>query len=52
MARENWTFSDYINEIHYAAEISEIPGVAGLLAELIKEVKEKYPVDSKEIGFE
>lgn len=52
MAREDWTFSTYMNEVIYLSEITEVPGATGLLTELLKEMKEKFPEDAKELGLE
>ena len=45
--RESWSFSDYIEEIISLSEVSEIPGIEETRAALIKEVKARYPNESK-----
>ena len=52
MAREDWTFSTYMNEVIYLSEITEVPGATKLLTVLLKEMKERFPADSKELGIE
>lgn len=52
MSRESWTFSNYMYELEYAAEITEIPGITEFIQTLVKEVKERFPEQAKEYGIE
>ena len=49
--REHWTFSDYIEELIYFDEVSEIPEYDKIKVELIKEIWNNFPEEAKEIGL-
>ena len=49
--REHWTFYDYIEELIYFDEVSEIPEYDKIKAELIKEIWNNFPEEAKEIGL-
>ena len=51
MQRNNWTFSQYIEEIILLSEIAEIPGMKQKREELIREVWVKYPKDCEDLGL-
>lgn len=51
MARKDWKFSDYIEEIVLLCEISEIPGMADKRAQLISEAWQRFPAECEELGL-
>lgn len=51
MKRENWMFSDYIEEIVALSEIVEIPGMLVRRNDLIREVWERFPVECEQLGL-
>lgn len=48
--RDNWSFTDYIYELEYLAEIQEIPGVAKRIDLIREELKEKYQKEWEELN--
>lgn len=51
MARNDWKFGDYIEEIVLLCEIAEIPGMAQKRAQLISEVWQRFPTECEELGL-
>ena len=51
MKRENWTFSNYIEEIVLISEIIEIPGMDTKRKELVIEVWDKFPEECERLGL-
>ena len=51
MKRDDWTFSNYIEEIVMLSEMIEIPGMKAKRTELIREVWEKYPAECQDLGL-
>lgn len=45
------TFEDFLEEIIYQSEITEIPGVTEARADLIKEMWQRWPDKCKAIGL-
>ena len=49
--RNNWKFSDYINELIHLDEISEIPEVAATIEVILKEMWGKFSQEECENNF-
>jgi len=43
MNRTNWKIGNYINELIYLAEISEVPGSIETIQVLLREMWDKFP---------
>jgi hypothetical protein len=51
MTRQDWNFTQYMEEIFHLSEIQEIPGIASRITVLINEVWLRYPDQCEEIGL-
>lgn len=51
MKRQDWSFSNYIEEIVLISEIIEIPGMDFKRKELVMEVWDKFPADCEQLGL-
>ena len=49
--RNEWTFSNYIEEIVLLSEIIEIPGMKEKRSELISEVWDRFPQECEDLGL-
>lgn len=49
--RNDWTFSEYIEEIIMLSEIAEFPGIAQQRALMLREVWQKFPVECEGLGL-
>lgn len=47
----NWTFSQFLEEIIHLSEISEIPEISKQRGDLIKEMWNKFPDECKALGL-
>jgi len=51
MKRQDWAFSDYIEEIVHLCELSAVPAMAQKRDELIREVWSKFPEQCADLGL-
>jgi hypothetical protein len=48
---DHWTFQDFIEEIIYLSEISEVPGVSEGRSRLLQEVWRRFPDQCEALGL-
>ena len=51
METSHWTFVDFIEEVIYLSEISEVPGIQGRRSDLLLEVWRRFPAECKALGM-
>jgi hypothetical protein len=51
METSHWTFVDFIEEVIYLSEITEVPGIQGRRSDLLQEVWRRFPDECKALGL-